>query len=63
MCEFTGDGQQVLVQGAGDPFTITQREGDTWLRTGEAVHAVIPAARLHHFDSNGKRRNARSTAR
>jgi multiple sugar transport system ATP-binding protein len=63
MCEFTGDGQQVLVQGGGNPFTITQREGDAWLRTGEAVHAVIPAARLHHFDSNGKRRNARSTAR
>jgi multiple sugar transport system ATP-binding protein len=58
MCEFTGDGQQVLVQGAGGTFTITQREGDIWLRTGATVRAVIPAARLHHFDSNGNRRNA-----
>lgn len=57
VCEFTGDGQQVLVRHAENTFTITQREGEHWVKPGDAVHAVIPAARLHHFDSNGNRRN------
>lgn len=57
VCEFTGDGQQVLIRNAESTFTITQREGEHWVKPGDVVHAVIPAARLHHFDSNGNRRN------
>jgi multiple sugar transport system ATP-binding protein len=58
LCEFTGDGQQVLVRNDERSFTITQHEGDSWLRPGEPMHAIIPASRLHHFDSNGHRRHA-----
>jgi multiple sugar transport system ATP-binding protein len=57
MCEFTGDGQQVVVRDGELTFTITQREGEQWLRVGDPVRAVIPAQRLHHFDSNGRRHN------
>tara|TARA_R110002051_G_scaffold207087_2_gene272637 strand:+ start:6526 stop:7596 length:1071 start_codon:yes stop_codon:yes gene_type:complete len=57
VCEFTGDGQQVLVRDGERTFTITQREGEHWLKPGDPVRAAIPAARLHHFDSNGNRRN------
>jgi multiple sugar transport system ATP-binding protein len=58
MCEFTGDGQQVVVRDGDVTFTITQREGEQWLRVGDPVRAVVPAHRLHHFDANGRRHNA-----
>lgn len=57
MCEFTGDGQQVLVRDGERSFTLTQHEGDRWLRVGDPVRAVIAPHRLHHFDQNGIRRN------
>ncbi|QYH36898.1 ABC transporter ATP-binding protein [Salinibacterium sp. M195] len=57
VCEFTGDGQQVLIRDGAHTFTITQREGERWLKPGDPVRATIAAARLHYFDSNGNRRN------
>jgi multiple sugar transport system ATP-binding protein len=57
MCEFTGDGQQVTVRDGEHIFSITQREGDTWLGVGDLVSAVIAPRHLHHFDRNGIRRN------
>ena len=57
MCEFTGDGQQVTVRSGDTTFTITQREGEPWLRVGDPVRAVIAPHNLHHFDLNGNRRN------
>jgi len=58
MCEFTGDGQQVTVRSGDSTFTLIQRDGERWLRVGDPVRATIPPGRLHHFDTNGHRRNA-----
>lgn len=55
VCEFTGDAQQLLCEGVSGQFTLVQRMGERWLVPGDCVTAVIPASRLHFFDSNGSR--------
>lgn len=57
VCEFTGDGQQVLCRSGGDTFTVIQRGGLPRIRPGDAVNAVVPASKIHRFDLNGRRLN------
>lgn len=54
-CEFTGDGQHVRCAGPDGAFAVVQRDGEQWLRAGDAVRVTVPGERLHRFDVDGRR--------
>ena len=55
LCEFTGAGQELRCRAGDTAFTLVQREGERWLVPGDAVVAIVPAASVHRFDSDGRR--------
>jgi multiple sugar transport system ATP-binding protein len=53
-CEFGGTHQELRCRGESGPFTLVQREGETWLRPGDPVRALVPHRSVHHFDADGR---------